>query len=551
MAKQPSAEPKAPLIVALAFFVLASLVLGVLFYLENDKKNSAVEEAKKAKDAESAAKKQLTDAQDQTRMYRVAIGVGTADELAALSSSSGTKAKEEFDKLQADLAGKMKGLTDKRASMLVGQNVALAPKTTDLLDWPAMAAGKPDKEPVLSLADAVVKATASQLLAAGKQATAEAALAAATKSYQDQEAMAKATRANLDQTIESVKKELKDAQDKLAAQEAATRKLFETKTNEYTKKTTDMQEEATRLGILQEELRGKVTGLEKQNERLTDRQEAAEDPFRMQKPLGRVIRRERGSNTVYINLGSADRVTVGLRFTVQPANTPEVGVSGRLRPRMLPNGRPLIGADGQPVYDMVPKGRLEVVSVEGESLSRCRITSETDPYRERIEVGDLLYNTSWRRGQTDTVALYGVFDANGDGTDDMRVVIRDLQRMGITVAAYFDLDQRKWLDPTTGRPTVLTEQVVYAIEGAYPASAAGDNLATARGELAEDLNKARQAAKDRGIKVVKARTYFPQIGYEYRGADVSADRINQAYNRYLRTASPGDAPPPAPMPEGK
>ena len=76
MAKQqPSAEPKAPLIVALAFFVLASLVLGVLFYLETDKKASAVAEAKKAADDKSNANKLLSEEQDKVRMYRTVVGI--------------------------------------------------------------------------------------------------------------------------------------------------------------------------------------------------------------------------------------------------------------------------------------------------------------------------------------------------------------------------------------------------------------------------------------------------------------------------------------------
>ncbi len=548
MAKQSStSEPKAPLIVALAFFVLASLVLGVLFYLETDKKTSAVAEAKKAGEEKSNADKLRTEEQNKVRMYKVALGVADAEDFTALSQSSDPKVAEEFNKLNAALPAKLKGLTDKVASTLVGQNKSVQLKPTDLLSWPSLAAGKADKEPEVSMADALVRAVAARLLAEGKQATAEKSLEAATKSFQEQAAAAEAAKKALDAQIELVKKEAKDALDKQAAELTATRKQFGDKTNDYTAAEKKAQEDSTKLNIELEESRKAGKALQDRVEVYDDKTAAAEDPFRTQKPLGRVTSREPGGNTVYIDLGSADSVPVGLRLTVQPANTPQVGIAGRLRPRVGPTGRPVLD-NGQPQYDMVPKGKLEVIAVEGEKLARCRITSESDPYRDRIEVGDLLYNTSWRRGQTDTVVLYGVFDADGDGTDDVKRVIGDLRRMNIQVAAYFDLEQRKWLDPTTGRPTTVTEQAAYAIEGAYPAPQAGDALTAVRSEIETALNVAKKQAKDRGIKLVRARTYFPQIGYEYRGGDVPADRVNQAYNRYLRAAPAGDAPSPA---EGK
>jgi hypothetical protein len=545
MAKPQSAEPKAPLIVALAFFVLASLVLGVLFYLETDKRATAVNDAKKAADEKSNAEKLRKDEQDKVRAYRVALGVNTAEEAQELAAAGG-KAKEEFDKLRADLQKNLKGMVNRQVSaQLAGQNAgSLAPREEDLINWPGVADGKP---PVLSVGEAVVAALAKQLLAASKLTTAEKTLADATKSFQDRSTAADEVKKALEAQIEKVKADYAADIAKRDADLAAIRKQFEAKTNEYTDATNKAQEDIGRQNILLEEAKGKVKSQQAEIDRYTERAEASEDPFRFQKPLGKIVRRERGGNTVYIDLGSADNVPIGLRLTVQPANTPEVGVSGRLRPRLGPSGRPVV-ENGQPVLDMVPKGRLEVIEVLGPNQSRCRITTESDPYRDRIEYGDLLYNASWRRGKTDAVALYGVFDTNGDGTDDLKSVVGDLQRMNITVAAYFDLDQRKWVDPATGRPTALTEQIVYAIEGQYPAAQQGDAQSDARGVLYNALNDAKQQARDRGIKLVKARAYFPQIGYEYRGADVPPDRVNQAYNRYLRSVAPTDA---APMPEGK
>ena len=76
------------------------------------------------------------------------------------------------------------------------------------------------------------------------------------------------------------------------------------------------------------------------------------------------------------------------------------------------------------------KGTIEVIEVLVPTLSRARITSEGDYIRDGISEGDLLYNAVWRKGVADRIALAGIFDTNGDGTDDIVKVVRDLKRNG-------------------------------------------------------------------------------------------------------------------------
>jgi hypothetical protein len=206
----------------------------------------------------------------------------------------------------------------------------------------------------------------------------------------------------------------------------------------------------------------------------------------------------------------------------------------RMRPRLGPNGRPVTEGD-RPVMDVTPKGTIEVVAVLAPNLSQARITSNPDPIREAILIGDVLYNPAWRKGSAEHVALFGVFDVDADGSDDIKRVVADLTRMGIVVDGYFDLETKKWVGQ-------VTDQTTYAVEGYYPAQFGGDALAAAKSVLDQALRDARNSARDKGIQVVKARNFFPRIGYRFR-EDITPDTINRAFNRYLQTLPSGEPAP--------
>jgi hypothetical protein len=87
---------------------------------------------------------------------------------------------------------------------------------------------------------------------------------------------------------------------------------------------------------------------------------------------GKVVRLDRAGQALYVNLGSADRVTPGLTFSVHGAG---------------PNGKPLPAV----------KATVEVFKVVGEHLSQARVTSVADANRQPIAPGDLLFNPDWHR----------------------------------------------------------------------------------------------------------------------------------------------------------
>lgn len=105
---------------------------------------------------------------------------------------------------------------------------------------------------------------------------------------------------------------------------------------------------------------------------------------------GRVLRAIPGSDIVYINLGAADKVKVGMGFEVfsQTGELPD-GLSG--------------------------KASLEVVTVM-EDTSECRVTRRS-PARPIIE-GDIVVNIAFERGRQPKFVIRGDFDLNYDGVVD-------------------------------------------------------------------------------------------------------------------------------------
>ena len=152
------------------------------------------------------------------------------------------------------------------------------------------------------------------------------------------------------------------------------------------------------------------------------------DAFQFDEPQGKV-RNRLAEGIIEIDIGSAARVKPGLTFTVLPSDFPEKGRQSRMRVFRIPDERGIYKS----VERFVEKGTIEVIEVLSPTLSRARITSEGDYIRDGISKGDLLYNAVWRKGAADHIALVGIFDTNGDGTDDIVKVVRELKEMGVIV----------------------------------------------------------------------------------------------------------------------
>ena len=530
MAKaNPAGESKAPLVIALVFFVLTTLGLAVLVYMDQDNMAAKAADAKAA-DAKAADAGKLRRAdQERVLLYREMLGVNSQEESSQLRAMTAKKeVQDEYKKVMQELRDRIAGTpTTPSIIAAAGREIPgtkFDVRQEDVFSWDWRDGEELKEGPKKGLFAVVVSAYAKQLLASQKQATAEKNATAAEESYKKL-----ATQyGNAVTTLQNVAKEfpLEVAKDRTAEKARVDAEVA--KFNEVTAKfNTDLRAKQEAFDLQSIEREKQDLALKSANSRV-DRMEVAltkrEDAFAFETSHGAITKRT--DRTVYLNLGSKDNVRPGLTFIIQPSDTPQRGIDTRKYERTLGNGQKEIAVR--------TKGTVEVIEVLGPSSSQARITSEPEGVREPIMVGDTLYNAAWRRGAADHVALFGVFDLDADGTDDLKAVVKDLSNMGIVVDAYYDIEKKQWVG-------TISNLTTFAVEGYYPSSGPADGLSGAKADLTQRLEAAKRFAQEKGVKVVKAREFFPRIGYKMR-LDITPDVINRSYNKYLQVTPAGDAP---------
>jgi len=154
-------------------------------------------------------------------------------------------------------------------------------------------------------------------------------------------------------------------------------------------------EKRTYLGEI-DKLTKKRDELAKQNELLGKQlEEIKGEDF--QYVQGKVTEVVDGGQTVYLNLGRADGLRPGTRFSVLDDDTSKVA-------------------------DVSPKARIEVVEVNQQTdhLSRARVLPDRHP--KTILRGDRIYSPAWQPGRKVSFGLVGKLDIDGDGKDDRETV---------------------------------------------------------------------------------------------------------------------------------
>jgi len=182
-----------------------------------------------------------------------------------------------------------------------------------------------------------------------------------------------------------------------------------------------------------------------------------------------------GGNMVWINLGKADGLRVGITFGV-------------------------IDSDASRVADAKVKAKIEVVELSGDRLARCKVLSDRAP--TTILRGDKIYSPLWQPGRKVEIALLGKMDIDGDGKDDRETVKALIIQNGGTVT----LDMPQGGKPT-GALTVNTRWLVL-----------GDEFKVQGKEIDKDAalerKKLESQAKALGISSINLDKL---LGY-YRGA---------------------------------
>ena len=527
MAKSKSKETSVPLIFALVFFILTTIAFGVMWYLAFSEQEKYIADAKTAKDQQKPLRDAQRDAEMKARVYRTYLGIeidGVADDKTTIAAEAkpGDAIAAELTKITAAVV-KIVGVADASA---------LPP---ELAVWGLDDKGRVKDPPAEGLLQQVSKLKNKDVAykAAEEQAeTYKKQVAAMKKAVDDLAGVQKKFADEIAKLPEDFKVKLKAATDGFegrtkqyqAAEKAANDKIVAI-TDERDARDATIRKLTTQIEVLTQNNQTLAAKAEK-----ADKEKAA-----FEEPQGKVLRKL-PDGVVEINLGSAAGVRPGLTFTLLPADFPEKGKQSRMRALRVPDGK----GGYKSVETFVPKGAIEVYEVVGPALSLARIQpgSELDPIRDGVTVGDLLYNSSWRKGVADHIALIGIFDVNGDGTDDIESVVRDLTRMGIPVDAYFDMKKRAWVGQ-------VTERTRYIVEGYMPINTATDPNRDEKTKLLGTISAAIKEGRDKGVDTQNFRDFFSRMGYKFR-LDVSDDKVNQATVPYLNNVGVGSpvAPPP-------
>jgi hypothetical protein len=237
-------------------------------------------------------------------------------------------------------------------------------------------------------------------------------------------------------------------------------------------------------------------------------------------PKGKILRKDRSGQTVFINLGSSDRVKPQLTFTVFTA-----------------------GRDGRAVGE--PKGTIEVMTVIGDHLSAAKITEAVSAVQNPIMQGDLLYNLAWSPGMREHVAIAGFIDLTGDGRDGTLEFKQQLENQGIIVDAYLDLRDLGF------KGKGLTQNTSFLVLGEMPDveqhfQIGGVSIQMERAQdILTKVSEIRNEATKLGVTIVPVRRFMALIGYRPPRNAFTADKsdITSPYMKMTKPAAPaGDKP---------
>jgi hypothetical protein len=467
MAVKKSGESKQGLIIALVFFVLISIGLGVATFYGFDGQERLRDAASKEKKEADQAKKARDWEQFQNLILKVYLGHQLAPEDNELFTTrlgqydqnalgKDEKNKPDFDALLAKLkqdAGwdeakkqPAKPLLNEM-KRLQTDNTNLATQNAKLKDDNAKAVDKLSKD-----------------------------LAEGRKALDDQNAKLKASEEEKVKIQNAKTKEFMDLQAKYDGLSEEVDKI---------KKSADLakDEDKKKLDKLSKELATTKTNLDKAREQLRPTNLLDYD-----QPKGKVVGIDRTGQVVYVNLGTQDRVKPQLTFSVFGAG---------------PNGK----------ASAERKGAIEITKVMESHLSQGRITEMTDGNRDPIVKDDLLFNPTWSTTIQQHVAIAGLIDLTGEGTDNTLEFVHSLERQGVVVDAYLDMNDLSVKGPGI---SLKTNYLVLGEQPEFDANTAinKDDVRTASKMTAQNkIAQMQEEAHKMGVAAIPYRRFMAVIGY--------------------------------------
>ncbi|MEX2112947.1 MAG: hypothetical protein WD845_07160 [Pirellulales bacterium] len=303
-------------------------------------------------------------------------------------------------------------------------------------------------------------------------------------------------------SITEITAQKKELADKLAAEEAATKKAIDEYTTTIAQVTQDMQARQKQFGEFEEQMNqdkgdlsskfeetrkrfdeltqtssSQITTLGGQLEKLQRLLEVMNDEKNRvttanEVPDGKVNWVNQRSRSVWINVGSADGLRRQTAFSIYPDVTANPA-------------------------EAESKGKIEVTHLMGPHMAEARIVE--DDLSDPIMPGDRIFSPTWEPGRAEHFALVGLMDIDDDGSDD-RQMIRNL-----IVANGGVIDEEIGLDGTrTGEMSVNTK---FLIHGDQP-------KAEQDSPQLQGWSDIHGEADTLGVKQISVHAFLDYMGYE-------------------------------------
>jgi hypothetical protein len=488
MAREAPGESKQAYIIALVFFVLLTIILGVTTWLGYSGQKQLEADKKKADENATAVTGQRDAALAQLAALKLAVGIKDVKPEDLL----GNPKKPEGD----DLVKKWLG---------------------NLVRWDE-SQGKPQR----SMIELLATAQESVKQREGALQTSEAKAKEEAQHSEELLTAERAKTAKQQQEITRLQGQVKEERDSHTQAFKDQSKLYASVRDEKEKLRKDQEDQKDDLQKKIDKLTKTKSDLQKNLDRFTKAQKQ-EDYIAYEKPLGKIAAIDPRGSYAYINLGSADHVKPQLTFSV---------FSGTESYRQ-----------GQE-----PKASLEVIRAVGPHESEVRVSNVRDEGRDPVVRGDLIYNPAWSPTLKQHIAIAGIIDITGDGRDSTPEVVRNLKRQNIVVDAYLDVHDAS----VHGEITRQTNYFIMGETPSLDATAGIEQAASMnekKRDVALRMHEMEDTARLKGVAIVSARRFLLLIGYPMPRTVAKPDYIEEGVKEVPQ--DPGARPQPSGGDAGK
>ena len=222
------------------------------------------------------------------------------------------------------------------------------------------------------------------------------------------------------------------------------------------------------------------------------------DPF-FEEPDGKIVYVDQLERVVRVNIGKSQGLRLLTKFAVFDDNARD---QGEVKPKGAVEVIRFVGedqADARIIEDEETlKNVIRSVDRDGEA-ARVLEAELTDPIAE----GDLIYTPLWQKGERIGYALDYFLDFDGDGADDLDLLVNVIDATGGEVDAWIDKDGK-----LRGKITTDTTYLIVSntpLEAALDAAGASDDL---RKTVEETRKKLFDDAQLDGLRQMKLNEFL-------------------------------------------